>query len=386
MRVKNPPMRVVHVITGLDTGGAEMMLYKLLRALPPAEVSSTVVSLLPPGDLAAPIADLGIPVHDLNMRRGILDPGAVVRLVRLLRGLDAGLVQTWMYHANLLGALARPWLGRTPLLWNLRQSNLDPKTSKPSTHLVVRLGAALSWVAPRRIVCCSERTDEVHRALGYRPGIMTTIPNGFDLERFRPDPRARAALRAQLQIDAAAPVIGLVARFDPQKDLATFFRAAARVRAARPDCQVLVCGQGMVSENPPIAGWLRETGLADAVHLLGPRRDPQRVMAALDVLVSSSAYGEGFPNVIGEAMACAVPCAVTDVGDSGLIVGDTGVSVPPRDPAALANAVQTLLDEDPEHRALRARAARARIQSQFALPQIADRYLALYRSVLSGAA
>jgi glycosyltransferase involved in cell wall biosynthesis len=375
------PPRVVHVITGLNTGGAEMMLYKLLRALPSARIESSVVSMLPGGELVEPIADIGIDVHSLNMRSSIRDPGAAMRLIRLLRQLEADLVQTWMYHANLLGALINPWLGNTPLLWNLRQSNLDPKTSKLGTRLVMRAGAGLSWVAPRCIVCCSERTRDVHRALGYRADIMTMIPNGFELDRFRPDADARSALRGELDIDDSAPLLGLVARFHPQKDLRTFFRAAARVRTERPDCRILVCGQDLNFDNPSIARWVEESGLGDAVHLLGPRRDAPRVMAALDLLVSSSAFGEGFPNVIGEAMACGVPCAVTDVGDSGLIVGDTGLTVPPRDPSALAAAILSLLGEGRDGLARRGQAARARIGAEFALARIAARYADLYDSV-----
>ena len=376
------PVRVVHLINGLDTGGAEMMLYKLLRTFDGADIDSTVVSLLPGGDLAAPIAELGVGVHNLNMRRGGADAGAIIRLIRLVRRLDADLVQSWMYHANLLGALARPWLGKRPLVWNLRQSNLDARSSKRSTRLVARLGAVFSRIAPRRIVCCSERVLEIHRALGYRADIMTMIPNGFELERFRPDPAARSALRAQLGIEDTTPLLGLVARFDPQKDLLTLFLTAARVRARRPDCRLLLCGKDMTADNAQIGSWLNQTGLGDAVHLLGQRRDPERVMAALDVLVSSSAYGEGFPNVIGEAMACGVPCAVTDVGDSGLIVGDTGMTVPPRDPDALAAAILHLLGQGRDGLARRGQAARARIASEYALPRIAERYSALYRSVL----
>jgi len=376
------PLRVVHLITGLDTGGAEMMLYKLLRASKPIGIDSTVVSLLPGGDLAAPITELGVEIHSLNMRRGGADPGAVIRLIRLLQRLDADLVQSWMYHANLLGALGAPWLGNSPLVWNLRQSTLDAQGSKRSTHLVVRLGAILSRIAPRRIICCSERVVEIHRALGYRAEIMTMIPNGFELDRFRPDPEARSAMRAGLGIDEAVPLLGLVARYDPQKDILTLLRAVARVRAERPDCRLLLCGRDMTADNAQIGSWLEQTGLGGAVHLLGPRRDPERVMAALDVLVSSSAYGEGFPNVIGEAMACGVPCAVTDVGDSDLIVGDTGMTAPPRDPDALAAAILQLLGEGHGGLARRGASARARIALNYALPRIAERYAALYRSLL----
>jgi glycosyltransferase involved in cell wall biosynthesis len=323
-------MRIAHVITGLEVGGAEMMLLKLLGAMDPVAFEPLVISLVPPGPMGERIAALGVRVETLAMRRGLPDPGAVLRLASLLREFRPDLVQTWMYHADLLGALALPLAGRPILVWNIRQSDLDPRLTRRATRVVARLGALLSHLAPDHIVCCSERARTIHRALGYRDRILSVIPNGFDLDRFRADPLARAELRAQLGVSAATPFLGLVARFDPQKDLRTFLDASALVRAARPDSRFLLCGPDMDASNAQLGDWIDTVGLVDAVHLLGPRRDTPRVLAALDLLVSSSAYGEGFPNVIGEAMACGVPCAVTDVGDSVLIVGDTGLGVPPQ--------------------------------------------------------
>lgn len=374
-------MRVVHLITGLEVGGAEMMLWKLLSTLDRQAFEPLVVSMVTPGPMGARIADLGIRVESLGLRRGLPHPGAIMRLARLLGAFRPDLLQTWMYHADLLGALAAPLAGRPPLVWNIRQSDLDPRLTRRGTRLVARLGAALSRLAPDRIVCCSERAREVHRALGYRGSIMTVIPNGFDLERFRPDPRARAALRAEIAVPDGVPLLGLVARLDPQKDLATFLETARRVRAERPDCRFLLCGQGLDPGNPGLVEQLAAAGLADSATLLGPRSDTPRVFAALDLLVSSSAYGEGFPNVIGEAMACGVPCAVTDVGDSAAIVADTGAAVPPRDPAALAAAVLGLLAQCPQSLARRGEAARALVASRYALPTIAGRYADLYRSL-----
>jgi len=372
-------LRVAHVITGLDTGGAELMLYKLLSMLDPQRVVATVISLLPPGDVGVSITRLGIPVYSLGMRRGGANLGALVRLVRLLRQTDADIVQTWLYHADLLGTLAKPWLGQAALLWNLRQSDLDPTTSKLSTRAVARLCAGLSWVAPRGIVCCSERTRAVHSALGYRAGIMTVIPNGFDLERFRPDPAARANVRAALGISRTTQLIGLIARYDPQKDLPTFLEAVRQTQASLPECHVLLCGRGMQGDNVELSRLVRAAGLKNRLHLIGPSTAPERVMNALDLLVSASAYGEGFPNVIGEAMACCVPCAVTDVGDSATIVGDTGTSVPPRDPAALATAIVSLLAEGGDALARRGQAARHKIACDFSLPEVAERYYSMYR-------
>ncbi len=381
-------MRVAHVITGLELGGAEMMLFKLLSTMDRAVFEPLVISLIPPGPMGPRIGALGVRVETLDLRRGLPTAGAVVRLVRLLRAFRPDLIQTWMYHADLLGGLVLPLVragsGRPRLVWNIRQSDLDPRQTRRATRIVARLNAGLSRLAPDRILCCSERAREVHLALGYRHGILSVIPNGFELERFRPDAQARVTLRDALAIPAETPLVGLVARFDPQKDLPTFLRAAAVVRAARPDCRFLLCGPGMDAANPQLMGWMADARLGDAVSLLGPRADTPHVFAALDLLVSASAYGEGFPNVIGEAMACAVPCVVTDVGDSALIVGETGRTVPPRDPPALAAAIGSLLAEGPDALADRGRVARARIAAHYALPLIAARYADLYLSLNRG--
>lgn len=377
-------MRVAHVITGLEIGGAEVMLHKLLATMDRADFEPMVVSLVSPGPMGERIAALGIRVETLGMRRGVPSPGALVRLVRLLRRFRPDLVQTWMYHADLLGALARPFLGSAALVWNIRQSDLDPRLSRGGTRAVARVNAWLSHRAPDHILCCSERARRVHSGLGYRSDIMTTIPNGFDLGRFHPDPQARAQLRRELAVALDAPLLGLVARFDPQKDLETFLKSVARVGRSRPDARFLICGQGMDAENAALAGWIRESALGERLHLLGPRIDTPRVFAALDLLVSSSAYGEGFPNVVGEAMASGCPCVVTDVGDSALIVGHTGLAVPPRDPERLASALLGVLGEGHEGLARRGRLARARVESHYALPGIAARYGELYQSLDRG--
>ncbi|WP_295387954.1 glycosyltransferase [uncultured Thiodictyon sp.] len=378
-------MRIAHVITGLEMGGAEQMLYKLLATLDRAAFEPLVISLIEPGPMRAPIAALGVRIETLGMRRGLPSPGALLRLVGLLRAFRPDLIQTWMYHADLLGALARPLVGTRPgLIWNIRQSDLDPRHTRLGPRLVARLNGLVSYLAPDRIICCSQRAAAVHRALGYRARLFEVIPNGFDLERFHPDDAARAQLRAELGVPAAAPLLGLAGRFDPQKDLPTFLQAAALVRAARPESRFLLSGPGMERANPQLAGWMADAGLAGAIDLLGPRTDMPRVFAALDLLVLSSAYGEGFPNVVGEAMACGVPCAVTDVGDSGLIVGETGAIVAPRDPTALAAAILRLLAEDPPGRARRGVAARERIAAHYSLARIVARYADLYQSMQRG--
>lgn len=374
-------LRITHVITGLDTGGAEMMLYKLLSTLDPAEFSSQVISLRSEGAMAQRIRSLGMPVESLNISTGMPRPSHLQHLVRLLREQPLDVVQTWMYHADLLGGLAARFAGRPPVVWNIRNSTLDPVTSKRSTRWTVNACARFSRRWPVRIVSCSAFARDVHVNLGYDATKMTVIPNGFDLSLFHPDAEARFSLRAELNLSPGTLLIGAVGRFDPQKDYPTLIAAAGWLHAARPEVHFLLCGDGLSDENTALTDWIESRGLQKRFHLLGRRSDIPRVTAALDLATSSSSSGEGFSNVIGEAMACGVPFAATNIGDAALILGDTGKVVSPREPASLAAAWNALLSLPAEQRAALGAAARQRIETHFSLAAVAGQYAALYREL-----
>jgi glycosyltransferase involved in cell wall biosynthesis len=375
-------MRLVFVITATGIGGAEMMLHKLLTGLS-AEFEPHVVSMRPVGKIGERIRALGIPVESLEMRRGIPDPLALVRLIQYLRRRKPDVVHTWMYHADLMGGLAARCAGISAVAWAIRQSNLAPgNNNKMQTLAVVRLGALLSRRVPARIVCCSEAARTVHAAYGYAPEQMVVIPNGFDLSHFKPDPEARCSVRAELGLSLETPLVGLVGRWHRQKNHAGFLDAAAAVRRSRPDAHFLLVGEGIDAGNHTIRRIVASHGLTSAVHLLGLRDDIPRLMAALDVLASSSSYGEAFPNVLGEAMASGVPCAVTDVGDSAYIVGTTGRVVPPEDMRALSSAIESLLGMRAEELSNLRERARARITEEFEISTVVRRYEHLYRELL----
>ncbi len=376
-------MKILHVITGLSTGGAEMMLFKLLSRLVRENVGNEVISLTGSGPVGERIAGLGVKVHALGMGRALPSPLKFFSLARMIRESQPDIVHAWMYHANLLAGVAAKFARSPPVIWGIRQSNLDPRLSKRSTILTASLGARLSTRLPARILCCSAVARDVHEALGYAPEKMAVIPNGFDLERFRPDGEARIAVRRELGIEPDAPLIGLVARFDPQKDHRSFIIAAARLLESDRSAQFLLCGEGTNADNRELGEWIRAAGIGANCHLLGLRDDMARINAALDIAVSSSAFGEGFSNAVAEAMACGVPCVVTDVGDSSLMVEDTGRVVAPKDSDALAGALAGLLEIGAESRAKLGRAARRRIEENYSLPDIAARHLAFYRETLS---
>jgi len=380
-------IRVAHIITGLHTGGAEKMLLKLLTHIDRERFSSRVYSLVPPRPGAgAPIEALGIPLESLEMRRDRPNPFAMFRLSKLLRENPPDLVQTWMYHADLVGGMAAKLANvHVPVVWNIRHSTFDAGSTRRRTVYVARVCASMSRWLPKRIICCSIAAQQVHAALGYSDAKIRVIPNGFDLTQFRADPVARKDVRQELGLSDTVPVIGRFGRFDPQKDYHTFVDAAARLHRRRPDVHFVLCGFDVDAANEVLGSWIREAGVQDVCHLLGYRQDGPRVTAALDVATSSSAYGEAFPNVLGEAMACEVPCVATDIGDSSYIVGDTGLTVPPRDAGALADAWYGVLAQGPEHIRALGRRARQRVEEKFAIREVVRAYEDTYEAILNDA-
>ena len=369
---------ILHLITGLETGGAEGMLMRLLLRADRGRFRPVVVSMTDNGTIGPLLIEAGIDVRSLGLTRGRADPRGVLRLRRILRDQRPALVQTWLYHADLLGLIVRQ-LGYAPhLLWNLRC------TETIEAGLVRKLSAWFSQI-PDLVIVNSSAGMGLHQRLGYRPRRWALIPNGFDLQQLRPDPAARQAVRAELGIDRAAVAVGLPARFHPMKDHRTFLAAAARLAANRPDLVFVLIGPDITAANPALADAVGALGLSGRVRLLGNRHDMRRIYPALDIVALSSAYGEGFPNVIAEAMSCAVPCVATDVGDAAEIIGSTGAVVPPRDAAALAAALERLIAAGPEQRRALGQQARRRIVDNYDLDDIVRRYEALYQEVLGPA-
>lgn len=376
------PIPVVHLITSLHMGGAQMQLYRLLCLLNPKRFQSTVISLVKPGVVGDMLTARGVPVLTLGMAKGKPNPAGLGKLAALLRQLKPRLLQTHLYHADLLGFLAGKCARVPRIFWNIRQSRMDFSCYRRTTGLTVRLCARVSRFVDK-IVVNSHAGIEHHAGLGYDRSKMVAIPNGFAGDLFRPDPAAYADVRKELRLPEHTRLVGMAARFDPQKDYGTFFRAAALVNRSAPEVHFLAAGPGVDRNNPPVIELVQGAGLDPGkVFLLGERSDMHRVMASLDVFVSSSAFGEGFSNVIGEAMACGVPCVATDVGDAAFILGQTGIVVPPRRPERLARGMLQLLHLKPEaYRSLSA-AARQRLLQEFSLTKTIRRYESLYVEAL----
>jgi glycosyltransferase involved in cell wall biosynthesis len=374
-------IKVTIIITGLNIGGAEVMLINLLERLS-ADFTPEVISLTDIGEIGKCIQNIRIPVEALGMSRTVPNPLLLLRLVRLLRHSQPDIVHTWMYHADLIGGLAAR-MARVPnVIWSIHNSNLSEEQTKITTRLVARLCAILSAKIPDRILACSQISRKIHTEIGYKNDKFVVIENGIDLEVFKPSLDSRESVRMELGIEPDTPLIGMIARFDPQKNHTGFFKGVGLLHQKRPDFHYLLAGSGVDDNNPILRQSIEEARVSHVTHLLGARKDIPRLMASLDVLVSASAYGEAFPLVLGEAMASSIPCVVTDVGDSAYIVGDTGRVVAPGDMKGLGNAVEEILSLLPHERQLLGKRARQRIEQYFELTHIVDRYESLYKSLL----
>lgn len=366
--------KILHIITGLDDGGAEGVLFRLVKA--DEHNQHCVVSLLDEGKYGPLLEALDVKVICLRMAKGRLSLNVFLKLWRICNEHKPDIVQTWMYHADLIGGVVARLAGVSRVYWNIRHSELVPGKSSRSTILVARVCAWLSHIVPRKIICCAERAVQVHVDAGYARSKFFVIGNGYDLNRFVPDEQAAGRIKNELKL-YDVPVLGMVGRFNAQKDHRNLLNALSLLKARGVAFVCLLVGTGLKNDNEKICDWINRDGLTENVLLLGPRIDIDGVMNALDLKILSSSFGEAFPNVLAEAMACGTPCVTTDVGDAALIVGATGWVVRPQDPGQLADAIQYALNEmgnDPFAWEIRKQACRHRILENYSV----QRMVALY--------
>jgi glycosyltransferase involved in cell wall biosynthesis len=364
------PIRVTHVITGLEVGGAEVILTRLLAQLDPAAHPGCVISLTGRGPLAEAVESAGFDVVALELRR-LPGPLGLRRLLAAIRASDPDVVQTWLLHSNVLAGSLAAARKVAPVAWSIHMTEATAATEGRRNVWLQSAEARLSRSVPARIISCSYSTYALMERSGYEMERSSVIPNGFDLDALRPDPAAPAAVREELAIPADASLVVHAARLHPTKDHATMLRAASIVAAARPNVHFLLCGEGVVPGAPGIAPEAERIG--ERVHLLGRRSDLPRLFAAADVAALSS-VSEAMPLVIGEAMACGTPVAATDCGDSAELVGETGRIAPVRDPEALAAGILDLLDGPPERRRELGEEARGRIADRYSMAAMVGGY------------
>ncbi|PLC52695.1 glycosyl transferase [Pollutimonas nitritireducens] len=372
------PLHVVHIISGLGHGGAETVLHRLLTA-PIQSDRHCVISMGDAGVFGPRLRAAGIAVYTLDMKSPVGAVKGLWRMHQLLRQLRPDVVQTWMYHADLIGGVVARLAGIEAVSWGIRNSGADLSKSSRSARVLSWLCARVSRLVPAVIVACAENAAQRHQQWGYRADRMLVIPNGYDLTCWQPDPAARAALRTEWGWTGNEIVIGSVARWNPLKDHTNLLAAFALSAQHNPTLRCVLIGHGVDTSNAELMALIARHGIVDKVKLLGRRDDVPRLMNGLDIHVLSS-LAEGFPNVVAEAMATGVACVVTDVGDAARIVGDSGWVAVPQNPLALSQALnQAVAHLGTEDMQERLQAGRERVGRLFSLEAMVNAYHVVWR-------
>ena len=371
---------IVHVIVGLDRGGAEMMLRRLIEANLSSEFKKEhcVISLTDIGFHGPFLLDRGVALYAMGLSSLMDLPAVAFRLTLLLRKLNPDVVQTWMVHADLIGGVAARLAGVRSVVWGVRTT--DYSVESRSTRAVRWLCARLSGVIPSKIVSAAQASLEASKQAGYSAKKLMVIHNGFDVAALQSYKGKGEVIRMQIGVQSEELVIGCLGRYNPAKDHVNFIRAAGLVAAKYPTCLFLMVGSALTRSNAELMTHINATGFADRFVLLGERPDPAACLDAMDIFVLSSCT-EGFPNVLGEAMAMGVPCVSTDVGDAAVLLGDTGELVPSRNATVLAGAVERLLVKPLAERNALGKRGCERLERLFSIETAARRFDDLYSTL-----
>lgn len=332
--------RILHIITGLDDGGAEAVLYRLCIQHPSKH---QVISLMDAGKYGALLKRHNIPVYELNLNPSKPNPYKLFELYSLIKKINPSIVQTWMYHADLLGGIASKAAGVTKVFWGIRHSNLSKGTIKPTTRVVMKSCALLSYTIPTKIISCSKAALNSHIPQGYTADKFEVVQNGYDLTKFKP--LTDSIKRLELS-SGTKPIIGMVARFDVQKDHKNLINALSILKNKNIDFHLILVGKGVDHNNSELIQLINESSLIvdKDITLYGQSNNIPLIMSSIDLHVLSS-LGEAFPNVLAEAMACGTPCVSTNVGDAKEIVSNYGWVVETQNPVLLAKAIEAALKE-----------------------------------------
>ena len=366
-------LKVLHIITGLGNGGAEGVLVRLCTHDKSAE--HIVIALIKGGVHTITLRNSGISVYELDMKQTPWDPRNLIKLEKILLKEKPEIVQTWLYHADFLGGIFSK-LNGIPVVWGIRHANFLPGSRLSPTKLIAKSCAWMSDWIPSQIVANGNVAEQVHIQMGYNSSKMVVIPNGYDTNLLFPDKAKRKKLRNELGVATDIPVLGMVARYHPQKGHSVLLNALGILRDRGGRFKCVLVGPGMNVDNKELCAIIDDLKLSDFLSLMDERADVSLVMNGLDLHVLSSLC-EAFPNVVAEAMACGTPCVVTDVGDAAFIVGPSGWVVPASDSQSLANAIESALDEmreQPERWKQRQSAASTRILENYSLESMIAKF------------
>jgi len=374
-------MKILHIITSLLDGGAEGVLYRLCTNDTTNE--HMVISLRGKGKYGELLTNQGVKVLTLNMKPKEFSIFAFVKLIKILKNENADIIQTWLYHADFFGGIAARLAGKKNLIWNIRHSDFNKKYTKTSLIILIKILSKLSYFLPKKIISCSKNSIKLHTNIGYQSNKMNYVPNGYDLHMFKPNPKKKLLIKNKFNIKNRFTLLGNIARFHPQKDHVNLLRALSIVKKNKIPFKCILVGFGIEKKNKILNNLIQKFNLKNELILLGQQNKINVIMNEIDVNILASGYGEAFPNVVAEAMASGTPCVVTDVGDSSLIVGDTGWVTKTSNSEELANNIKKAINKSKSKKwnylCLK---ARKRIVKKFSIKKMIVSYNKIWKQTL----
>jgi len=374
-------MKVLHIITDLDVGGAENMLVSLVTELQKRGIDNQVIGLGNEGSIGEHIRSNGIEVEALGIRPQHLELRKFIKFIRIIKNFNPDIIQTWLYHADFVGSLAGLIAGHRTIIWGLHHTLSKNSKIKISTAFIGKINSILSHWVPRKIVCCSESAFKAHASIGFEKRKLILIPNGINLSKFKPDPGASHSVRDELGVSQNDHLIGMMARFHPAKDHQLFISSAKLLLDTLPNVHFVMAGKDISLENPVLLDWIIATGKREHFHLLGERADMPRLFSGMDIVTLCSKE-EALPLSLIEAMACGALCIATDVGDCKFILGKGGLCVNPDDEEELFQGWIKLLSLSPDELNNLKESARIWVAEQFDIINVAQKYLDIYKQTI----
>ncbi len=363
--------KIVHIITGLGSGGAENMLYKLVTNMDRNLYNITVISLLDKGIIGSNLEEKNIEVIELNINKFKYAIKSIKKARLTCKSADV--IQTWMYHADLFGFLIAKILLKKKLIWGIRHGALEKGKDKKSTIIIAKINAMLSKYVDQ-IVSCSNVSKIYHESIGYKN--MKVIPNGFDLKHFENNLKYAIQLKQKLCIKHDKKVLISVGRWNKAKNYPNLIKAINLLSKKRDDFICILVGSGLI-ENEELTSLISNYGVDRYVKILGHRSDIPKVLAMADIFILHSDI-EGFSNSLGEAMLSNLFCIATDVGDNKYILGECGILVERNNPLLLSESIIYALDLDKGKINDYKEKSKRRIKENFSIERISEEFCKLY--------